>query len=88
LHLHQARVARGEAREQDAPPPPTLHEASLDGSMYVCKYACKADNTDAHGDFLARATEPSQVRRGRRPRPARARSRARFGCDAARAPAR
>ena len=60
--LHMARVACGRAEAADAPAPPTLHEASMDASMYMCKYACKADNLDAHAGFLALATAPQQVR--------------------------
>ena len=62
MDLHLARVARGEAQAEDAPRPQSLHEASIDGSFYMCKYTCKADNQDAHGEFLTLATEPRPVR--------------------------
>lgn len=62
LALHRAKVARGEARPDAAPAPPSIHEASIDASFYMCKYTCKADNQDAHGAFLALAVEPQRVR--------------------------
>lgn len=60
--LHLAKVARREAREQDAPQPVSVHQASINGSFYICKYTCKEDNGDAHGAAVALASEPRQVR--------------------------
>lgn len=62
VELHRKRVALGEARPEALPVPTPLHEASIDASFYMCKYACKADNQDAHGAFLALATQPQRVR--------------------------
>jgi ribosomal protein S4 len=61
-HLHDVKVARGEARPQDAPRPQTLHEASLDNSFYMGKYSTKVDDCDTHGEIITLATASDRVR--------------------------